>query len=187
LNQAERRALTLVEGTDDAMFALFRPMYDAMLSRKRLAEPGDLAAFTAVQRPLPDHHKMRVIVAVEGRHPCAGAILSATGRRGIYLFGATAEAGLSNQASYLVHWRAIEWLKARDCTEYDLNGINPAANPGVYAFKSGLCGKNGQEVDAPPAFDAYASMRGSLAVRVADLLKEHRGALRLMYARYRPS
>ncbi len=187
LNQAERNGLSLLEGTDEAMFDLFLPMYHDMLSRKRLAEPGDIKAFMAMQRLLPNRHKMSVIVAVDGNGPCAGAVLSATGRRGIYLFGATAEAGLRNKASYLVHWRAIEWLKDRGCTEYDLHGINPAANPGVYMFKSGLCGKNGQEVDAPPAFDAYASVRGSLAVRAADLVKGHGGALRAMYARYRSS
>jgi hypothetical protein len=187
LNQAERGGLSLVEGTDDAMFDLFLPLYHEMLSRKRLAEPSDLKAFMAMQRLLPDLHKMRVFVAVDGSQQCAGVIVSATGRRGDFLFGATGGAGLRNQASYLVHWRAIEWLQSRGCTEYDLQGINPASNPGVYAFKSGLCGKNGQEVEAPPAYDAYASLRGRLAVRAVDLVKAHRPALRALCARYRPS
>jgi hypothetical protein len=186
LNQAERGGLSLVEGTDGALFDLFLPLYHEMLARKRLAEPSDLNAFMAMQHLLPTLHKMRVIVAVDGSQQCAGAVLSASGRRGDFLFGATGGAGLRNQASYLVHWRAIEWLQSRGCTEYDLQGINPASNPGVYAFKSGLCGKNGQEVDAPPAFDAYASLRGRLAVRAADLVKAYRPALRALSARHRP-
>jgi len=187
LNQAERGGLSLLEGTDDTMFDLFLPMYHEMLSRKRLAEPADFNAFMVMQRLLPALHKMRVIVAANGSQQCAGAVLSANGRRGDFLFGATAEAGLRNQASYLVHWRAIEWLKSRGCTEYDLQGINPASNPGVYAFKSGLCGKNGQEVDAPPPFDAYASMRGRLAVRGADLVKTRSPALHAICTRHRSS
>ena len=187
LNYAERSGLTIAQGSDDGMFARFLPMYREMLSRKRLAEPGDLKSFMAMQELLPEPHRLTVLVAEDGHHPCAGAVVSAMGDRGIYLFGATGEAGLKNQASYLVQWRAIEWLKARGCVEYDLHGINPSTNPGVYTFKTGLCGRNGEEVEMPPAFDAYAGLRGSLAVRAADLLKEHSMRLRSTCARYLPS
>ena len=43
-------------------------------------------------------------------------------------------------------WRMIEWLKTQDCTFYDLGGISPETNPGVYRFKNRLTGKNGKEV-----------------------------------------
>jgi hypothetical protein len=36
----------------------------------------------------------------------------------------------------------IQWLKSREVTWYDLGGINPETNPGVYHFKQGMSGSD---------------------------------------------
>jgi lipid II:glycine glycyltransferase (peptidoglycan interpeptide bridge formation enzyme) len=185
LNRAEKNALELVEGNDDARFDMFLRMYRQMLSRKRLAEPGDIRAFMAMQQMLPPKHRMNVIVALENGEPCAGAICSAIGGRGIYLFGATADAGLKNKASYLVQWRIIQWLKDMNCVEYDLHGVNAEENPGVYLFKTGLCGKNGEEVELLGSFDAYRGLTSNLVLRVADVATLQRDRLKNIYGKYR--
>lgn len=169
LNASERHNLQFVTGSDEVTFDLFETVYREMLSRKRLVEPGDIRRFRHIQRLLPSELQMTAIVAIDEQGPCAGLICSAIGRRGIFLFGATGDRGVTNKASYLVQWRALEWLKQRGCTEYDLHGSNQTTNPGVYAFKMGLCGRNGREVETVGCFDARCGGRGRFAWDLADL------------------
>ncbi len=185
LNRAEKNGLSLQEGNDDAIFDLFLPMYRQMLDRKGIAEPGNIRAFRAMQYTLPPRHKMKAIVALDQGQASAGAICSAIGRTGIYLFGATANVGMQNKAAYLVQWKVIEWLKELNCSEYDLHGINPELNPGVYSFKKGLCGKNGKEVEFLGNFDAYQGITAKVVLNVADVVKEQRNRLKNMYSKYR--
>ena len=185
LNRGEKNALQLIEGNNSAMFELFLQMYRQMLARKRLAEPGDIRAFMAMQNLLPTRHKMKVFVALERGEPSAGAICSAIGKRGVYLFGATADAGLRNKAAYLVQWRILNWLKESNCVEYDLHGVNAKSNPGVYSFKVGLCGKNGREVEFLGNFDACQGLRAKLLLQLVDMVREQRLRIKNMYEKYR--
>ena len=70
----------------------------------------------------------------------AGLVCSAIGESAIYLLGATNESGLKVKASYLLQWNMIQLLKEGRIRFYDLGGIDPVANPGVYHFKSGFSG-----------------------------------------------
>jgi hypothetical protein len=172
LNAAERQALRVDERCDEGLFEVFLHMYRQMLARKHLPEPGDVRRFRQMQPLLPSGHRMKLFVAIDTRgHPCAGAICSAMGRRGIFLFGATADEGMTNKASYLVHWRVIQWLKQIGCVEYDLHGSDVEANPGVYAFKMGLCGRNGAEVAGLPGFEAYDGPANRIILTVADRVR----------------
>lgn len=185
LNRAEANGLEIREGSDDAMFDVFLAVYREMLSRKRLAEPGDIRTFRAIQAALPARFKMNVIAAFDDGEPGAAAICSAIGRRGLFLFGATADRGMRNKASYLVQWRAIQWLKEMGCTEYDLHGSNPRSNPGVYAFKMGLCGKNGKEVELLGPYDACEGLVNRLALALGDRVNQQYKALKNAYGKLR--
>jgi hypothetical protein len=185
LNRAEKNGLQIVEGFDDATLALFLKMHTEMLTRKRLAEPGDIRTLREMQATLPERYKMNVIVILDQGEPSAGAIISAIGRRGIYLFGATADSGMKNKASYLAQWRAIQWLKEMNCAEYDLNGVNAESNPGVYAFKTGLCGKNGKEVEIIGYFEAHNGIRSRMVLIGADFANRQYKRFKNVYAKYR--
>ena len=184
LNAAEKSGLRVTEGVDDAMFEPFLDVYRQMLSRKRLADTGDLRSFRAIQKRLPIQFKMNIIVAWDKGQPSAGAICSAIGRRGIYLFGATADIGLKNKSSYLVQWRAIQWLKEMQCTEYDLHGINPHTSPGVHVFKAGLAGKNGREVEFVGNCDAHAGVGSQFVLKAADWINDEYKKLKNLYGKY---
>jgi lipid II:glycine glycyltransferase (peptidoglycan interpeptide bridge formation enzyme) len=185
LNAAERNILSIQEGCDDSMFEVFLGMYREMLSRKRIAEPGDIRRFRAMQRVLPDHFKMKVFVARDqSSKACAGAICSAIGRRGIFLFGATSSDGLKSKASYLLQWRVIQWLKESGCVEYDLHGSNAESNPGVYAFKMGLCGRNGKEVAAIGSFEAYDGTTARVFLKTADYANRTFKQLKSLYQQH---
>ena len=98
---------------------------------------------------------------------------------------ATADTGMKNKASYLVQWRGVQWLKEMGCLEYDLHGSNAVTNPGVYAFKMGLCGKNGQEVEFAGNFEAHHDARSQMVVRMADLMSHEYKKLKTIYGKYR--
>jgi lipid II:glycine glycyltransferase (peptidoglycan interpeptide bridge formation enzyme) len=36
------------------------------------------------------------------------------GDTGVYLFGATNDEGMKNKGSYLLQWKAIQWMKKAD-------------------------------------------------------------------------
>ena len=185
LSSAERHGLDVHEGCDDTLFDQFLGPYREMLARKQIAEPGDIRRFRAIQAALPESLKMRVFLVSDRGIPVAGAICSAIGRQGVFLFGATSDQGMQNKASYLAQWRVIEWLKLKGCAEYDLHGANAKSNPGVFAFKKGLCGRNGREVDSAGYFDAYNGLPGRVLLTLADLGDRGHKAVRRYYRRQR--
>lgn len=170
LNQAEKNLLEVIEGEDDELFGTFIGLYREMLSRKKFAVTTDIDRFRTMQRDLPHEWKMRVFLCRSGEGVGAGAICSALGVRGIYLFGATNTQGLENKGSYLLQWRIIQWLKEKGCTCYDLNGINPDRNPGTYRFKHGLAGKSGRDVLYLGQYEGYATVAGHLISAWEDRL-----------------
>jgi len=117
-----------------------------MLGIKNLAESNDITRFQRSQGRLPEEWKLRVFLCRANGKACAGIVGSAIGRVGITMFRATDGVGRKCEASYLVHWRALQWLKEQGCKAYDMDGINPVTNPGTYQYKAGLCGKNGRDV-----------------------------------------
>lgn len=52
----------------------------------------------------------------------------------LWLF-ATTEAGRNLSASYAVFWKLVQHCQKGGVTAYDLGGIDPVNNPGVYRFK----------------------------------------------------
>jgi hypothetical protein len=171
LNGARRQQIEIVEGEDDTLFDAFERIYMEMKDRKRFISSTDLKQYRQIQSNLPTGEKMHVFLSKIGGELCAGAICSALGDSGIYLFGATNSLGMKTNASYLVQWRVLEWLKEKGCECYDLNGINPEENEGTYRFKSRLAGKYGHDVNLLGQFDAYPNAAIGLFVRAGEHLR----------------
>jgi len=179
LNKSRKQPLEMIEGESDELFGDFRRIFGEMVDRKQLVNFTGPDQCRIAQATLPPTEKVRVFLAKVEGEVCAGGICSALGDTGIYLFGATSNRGIKTYASYLTHWRMLEWVKAQGCRCYDLNGINPLKNPGGYQFKSQLAGVHGREVQLLGQFDAYpnAVVRWLLPLgdRVRDTLKRHHG------------
>jgi lipid II:glycine glycyltransferase (peptidoglycan interpeptide bridge formation enzyme) len=171
LKVAEKNDLALVDGSDDALFEEFIGIYRELVSRKAFSEPNDIREFRAIQKRLPQHMKMKILLCKADGQLCSGLICSAIGDTGIYLYGATSNAGLKSRGSYFLHWKAIQWLKELGATTYDLHGINPVTNPGTYKFKADLCGSNGQDVQFLGQFDACTSLLSQSCVNLGDTLR----------------
>ncbi len=170
LNKAERNQLEVIEGTEDIMFADFIGLYRELLKRKEFKEPNDINKFRLIQRALPGGFKMGLFLCRTNGQSSAGAICTAIGETGVYLFGATNDQGMKNKGSYLLQWKAIQWMKKNGCRYYNLNGINPIANPGSYHFKSGISGKSGKDIKYLGRFDCYSGAISASFVRIANLV-----------------
>jgi lipid II:glycine glycyltransferase (peptidoglycan interpeptide bridge formation enzyme) len=168
LKVAERKQLQVIEGDQDDLFAAFIEIYKEMVSRKQFVEPNDINHFRLIQAKLPTELKMRIMLCKQDDDISSGLICSAIGNKAVYLFGATSNAGMKSRGSYLLHWKLLETLKQQGISVYDLNGINPARNPGTYKFKSDLAGSNGREVLFMGRFEAHPGNLEEFCVKSAE-------------------
>jgi lipid II:glycine glycyltransferase (peptidoglycan interpeptide bridge formation enzyme) len=171
LNRAEKNSLEVIEAYDDQLFEMFIEIYKNMINRKNFAGTSNIHQFRLIQKDLPDNLRMKILICRSEGELCAGAICSAIGKTGVYLFGATSDVGMKSKGSYILQWKIIEWLREKKCLYYDLHGINPITNPGTYNFKTGLCGKNGKDVLFLGQFDAYQNIISFFAIKCFDLVR----------------
>jgi lipid II:glycine glycyltransferase (peptidoglycan interpeptide bridge formation enzyme) len=167
LNRAERNGLSIREGADQECFQTFFTLYDQMLARKRFAS-SDVRQFARIQDALPVSQRMKIFICEENGTPVAALVGTGLGNVGVYLLGATNDVGMKCKAAYLLQWRMIQWLKERGVAWYDLGGINPETNPGVYHFKKGL---SGQDVQYLRPFSACGSVASKGFAAAMDLAR----------------
>jgi lipid II:glycine glycyltransferase (peptidoglycan interpeptide bridge formation enzyme) len=165
LNQAERNRLEIVEGTSDELYRAFLGLQREMQGRKKYVPGVDYDEFGVIQRELPDSLKMNIMICKCEGEPVSSAVFSAIGDTGIYLLGATGDKGMKVKGSYLLQWRVVQRLKEIGCRWYDLGGINPQKNQGVYHFKAGLSGKDLNHIGQ---FEACTNFLSALVVRSGE-------------------
>ena len=170
LKRAEKKQMEIIEENDEELFKKFIEIYREMLKRKKFIEPNNINEFRLIQKDLPKDYKMKIMLCRFEGKICAGAIFSAIGNKGIYLFGATNSIGMKTNGAYLLHWKFIEWLKQNNFTYYDLHGINPETNPGTYRFKDQLCGKNGKDVYFLGQFETWKNPLSFIFIQYAQIL-----------------
>ena len=163
LNKAEKNGLNVVEGTSEELYGVFLALAGEMLDRKGFITGVDYHEYQRIQRHLPAAHKMNIMVCEAQGEPICVSIYSAIGDMGIYLLGATGQKGLGLNGAYLLQWRMIQRLKERGVRCYDLGGIDPESNPGVYKFKLGVAGKNGRDETFLGEFHGRFSARAEVA------------------------
>jgi lipid II:glycine glycyltransferase (peptidoglycan interpeptide bridge formation enzyme) len=140
LKRAEKNDLKVVAGSGRIEFRTFGDLYNQMCRRKTFDTTVDIEEFARMQEDLPEPHRMQVLICEDAGVPVAGLVVTAMGDSAIYLLGATNEGGLKLQGAYLLQWTMIQWLKEKGIRWYDLGGIDPISNPGVYSFKRGFSG-----------------------------------------------
>lgn len=140
LTRSEKNGLRILTATGSEEYRVFCRMYSEMWKRKAFDTTVDVEEFGRMQEFLPDGHRMRILICEQAGDPVAGLVASAMGDSAIYLLGATSDDGLNAKGAYLLQWTIIQWLKENGFKWYDLGGIDPECNPGVYSFKKGLSG-----------------------------------------------
>jgi lipid II:glycine glycyltransferase (peptidoglycan interpeptide bridge formation enzyme) len=141
LTRSEKNDLTIVHGQGPEEFQTFREMYWQMRRRKSFDTKVDVDEFARMQKCLPQSQRMQILICEEQGVPVAGLVASAMGNSAVYMLGATSDSGMNAKGAYLLQWTLICWLKQRGIRWYDLGGIDPEGNPGVYHFKKGMAGE----------------------------------------------
>jgi len=157
LKQAEKNPLTVIAGDGVEEFRTFSALYAQLRNRKTFETTVDVAEFARMQETLPPAQRMRVLIALEDGVPVASIVVAAMGDSAIYLLGATGDAGLKSRGAYLLQWTAMGWLREQGIRRYDLGGIDPEGNPGVYYFKRGFSGAELSHIEAFSASDSAVS------------------------------
>ncbi len=158
LKQSEKNHLTVIAGNGSEEFRAFCEIYSQMRKRKTFETTVDPEEFLRIQHALPESQRMRVLICKDKEIPVASIVVSAMGDSAIYLLGATSDAGLNAKGAYLLQWTMMCWLRERGIKTYDLGGIDPEANPGVYYFKRGFSGVDICQIDPFAASKSAASL-----------------------------
>jgi hypothetical protein len=166
LKQAERNEMTIVSGDGRVEFGVFCEMYAQLRRRKTFETTVDVKEFARMQEALPASQRMQVFICMKADSPVAGVVISALGNSAIYLLGATSDVGLNARGAYLLQWKAMNWLKEIGVKWYDLGGIDPDGNPGVYYFKRGFSGLDTCQI-APLTASSSAVSSGMVTVASA--------------------
>jgi len=175
LNRAERNGLKVIDGDGMELYKSFVDMYREMWARKRFEEGVNVDEFARIQEALPKAQRMKVLICMQGNTPVAGIVCSAMGNSAIYLLGATSDNGLKAKGAYLLQWKMIEWLKRSGIQYYDLGGINPERNPGVYHFKQGF---SGRDVSRIAPLESCGNFFSLVCMKTADFVRDGRESLR---------
>jgi hypothetical protein len=168
LNQAERNNLSIQEGQGLEEYGVFLNIYEKMWNSKRFETSVDVKEFARICAELPKNFKLKILICYHEGLPVSGVVCSATGNKGIYLLGATLPDGKMWKGAYILQWKMIEWLKNNGYAYYDLGGIDPEKNPGVYHFKNGL---SGQDVNFLPPFDACENPISRSFMKLIDFIR----------------
>jgi lipid II:glycine glycyltransferase (peptidoglycan interpeptide bridge formation enzyme) len=171
LNAAQRKGLTVVEGTGEDLYEMFASIYNEMRQRKGFVDFVSVEEHRYIQDCLPEASKMKIMVGRLDNEPVTAAITSLIGETAHAVLWATTVKGRETKGAYLLQWRVIEWLKAQGCRLYDLCGIDRERNPGSYRFKAGLVGANGREAQRIGQYEACQNPASRALVRCGDLLR----------------
>ena len=135
LHRALRRNLRVAEWRDPSPSAL-ASLFEAMSAYKHLDMAFDQSGFSTLARSL-DGRTLVYACENEAGIPIAVRGCVIDGDTAWDLLAASSPEGRRCYASYAVLWALIRGCRARAVKTYDLGGIDPAAAPGVYAFKRG--------------------------------------------------
>jgi hypothetical protein len=170
LRQAEAKNLTTRHATDSASFRQFEQLFTSFVARKELSVPLGATFYSRVKRGSGAGDGLSVAIAEDRGQPLAGIMLSILGDTCVYLLGATEEAALKAKAAYLLQWSAIQRAREFGVRWYDLGGIDPINNPGVYDFKKGM---GGGDVVATGPYEVTAQDGWSRLTRRLESVYRH--------------
>lgn len=175
LSKAQRANITITRSNSLADFDRLEPIFSKLMQEKRFCTQQDVSFFRRVQEDAHGAQEIAVHLAWHDNELLAGHIGSFVGDTAVYLLGASNSKGRALRASYLLQWAAIEYARRMGNVFYDLGGIDPQNNPGVFAFKNGLRGRRVGEV--VPYELAHGHLSG-LALHVVE--GTYKGVARLL-------
>jgi lipid II:glycine glycyltransferase (peptidoglycan interpeptide bridge formation enzyme) len=144
INLATRKGVMVRDGTPED-FPMLAEMYRETAERDGFGiRPSTyyLDAWNSFYQAGMGH----ALIAEYEREPVAAVYLVKSGRKTIYMYGASGEKERNRMPNYLLQWEAIRWAKAQGCEIYDFWGAPDKFEEsdrlwGVWRFKAGFNGK----------------------------------------------
>jgi hypothetical protein len=165
LGKSEKNGLTVRTGQDASVFHDFIPLYNELINEKNFFVDLDVQFYANVQECAADGDKFFIMLAEHEGSTVAGHVSSILGNTCVTLLRAVNNIGRNLNAAYLLHWNTIQLAKAAGCQWYDLGGIDPEGNPGVYEFKSRM---GGQEITIPGPYQIKPTGHRAILVPLAE-------------------
>lgn len=148
--RALREGVIVRTTTKPIEVSTFFHLCNALSVTKGFSLPGSEALMTGLicaDAPSPGVG-MTLYVGEIGGELAGGAVVARSGRHLHYFWGASDRRFSKYRVSEAIHWQVIQDGVASGMARYDLEGIDPVGNPGVYQFKRkmggdemALCGK----------------------------------------------
>ena len=141
LNRSERHGVTVREIRGPEELPIVQALYEQVTRRKgipsRLQAPFLNALYGTARTP----GLIRIFLAIHEDRPTAMRVVG-WGPHVVHdLFAGADDAARHSYANYAMVWHIIERACQDGLGTYDLGGIDPIGNPGVFDFKRGLGGK----------------------------------------------
>jgi hypothetical protein len=165
LRRARAADLTIRRDSSDELFGEFQRLHEDLIVRKGFTAPLGTEFYREVNQQAAENERFTVTIAYSDGIAVAGHLGSSLGETCVYILGASSPDGNLVNASFLLQWATIEHAKAQGLQWYDLGGIDPEDNPGVYRFKSRM---GGVDVTVPGPYDFTPSRSRGLVVRAGE-------------------
>lgn len=167
--RAVREGVKVRTTTVVADVSSFYTMCSTLSESKGFALPGSEALMQELLRssPIDGPVKTTLYVGEVDGVIAGGALIATSGSHIHYLWGASDRCFSKYRVSEAIQWQVIQDGVAGGMTRYDLEGIDPVGNPGVYEFKRKMGGREVilQGMDVTPL-----SLLGRVAVGVGRRL-----------------
>lgn len=165
LKRAEAETVEVRSALDAQACATFADLYDRFRDATHFDVALDARFYAQRQMELPPDERFHLSLAYANGELIAGHLCSILGDTAVVLLRAGTAAAREHRAAYLLQWYALGVAQQRGCRWYDLGGIDPEGNPGVYAFKAGL---GGVDVTAPGPFECRPTRLAGAVVGAAE-------------------
>lgn len=163
--RAAREGVKVRTTTVAADVSGFYRMCNTLSEDKGFALPGSEALMQELLRSSPKDGpvKMTLYVGESDGAMAGGALIATCGSHIHYLWGASDRRFSKYRVSEAIQWQVIQDGVGAGMTRYDLEGIDPVGNPGVYDFKRKM---GGREVILQGMKVTPLSLLGRIAVGV---------------------
>lgn len=165
LKKSEKSAFDVEVGTEPRLFGEFRELFETFVEWKDFQVEHGPRFHEEVHGALPESFRYLILLSRHEGTLAYGLVLAVTGDTAVYVLGASNPALRDLRPGHFLHWRAIQELKRLGLRWYDLGGIDPDENPGVYEFKAGM---SKVDVSAPGPFECTPSAARGLLVAAAE-------------------
>lgn len=163
LRRGERAGgLSVRVATGDEPMSVVRRLHQKLVERKAFSVGLTGEFYASVQERLSDEDKFITILVEDHGEPHGFNLVSALGDTLVGILGATTSIGAKRYGAPLLEWAAVRLAHERGMRGYDLGGIDPVENEGVYNFKIGM---RGDDLTAAGPFEYRP--RGLLPAAVA--------------------